>query len=341
MNVKPDKNFAVLVTALPVEFDAVCQLLGAGSAEIGAQGTRYFVATRGGKRVVLFSTGAGNVNAAIEVERAIERYDPRYLIFVGVAGGLKDVHVGDVVAATKIYNYESGKSTTEFLARPQMGESSYHLVQLADELARTSELCARAPSSHGDFMAFVGPIVAGEKVVASLEANEVLVIRNRYSDALALEMEGYGVLRVGYSRENVRMIVIRGVSDLLAGKEKTDASGSQVAASSNAAKFATCMLDRLLQEPQSISEETWDAVERLVVELYPTGPTHGELWNRAGGDLSTVFLGQSGKAAWHSALQQLRMGGGGANLTLKRLVHCVLEDYPNNSALINISKGLS
>lgn len=34
-------------------------------------------------------------------------------------------------------------------------------------------------------------MVAGEKVVASLEASELQVIRSRYSDALALEMEGY------------------------------------------------------------------------------------------------------------------------------------------------------
>lgn len=339
MNPRLDKTSAVFVTALPVEFDAVKRLLGEGTTEIGDQGMRYVVAAHADANVILFATGAGNVNAAIEVERAIARYNPRYLFFVGVAGGLKDVRLGDVVAATKIYNYESGKSAKEFLARPQMGESSYYLVQLAHDVSRDKEWnggisCSENPS------VIVGAIVAGEKVIVSLEAHELETIRSRYSDALALEMEGYGVLRVAYSREQIRMIVIRGISDLLAGKDKSDAAGSQLKASANAASFALSMLDRVLQETRPVNEAMWAPFEKLLVELYPTGPTHNQLWNRAGGDLATLHLGQSGKAAWHSALQQLRNGGGGADITFTRLLETVFEDFPNNSEIMSIRQSL-
>lgn len=327
---------AIIVTALPVEFDAVKNQLGEGTTEVGEQGMRYVVIARANTKVVLFSTGAGNVDAAIEVERAIARYNPRYLFFVGVAGGLKDVSIGDVVAATKIYSYESGKSANEFLARPKMGESSYYLVQLAHEVARRD---ARVPLSEKPSV-FVGPLVAGEKVIVSLGAHELETIRSRYSDALALEMEGYGVLRVAYSREQIRMIVIRGISDHLAGKTQADAAGSQARASANAASFALSMLDSLLADDRPASGALWARLEKLVVELYPTGPTQNELWNRAGGDLAALHLGQTGKAAWHSAIQQLRYGGGGAKISFSSLLQCMCDDYPNNPNLIDIRQSL-
>ena len=216
-----------------------------------------------------------------------------------------------------------------------MGESSYYLVQLANELARR-EKSNRTSSSSQTPSFFVGPIVAGEKVIVSLEAHEVEIIRTRYSDALALEMEGYGVLRVGYSREQVRMIVIRGISDLLAGKDKADASGSQPRAAANAASFALTMLDKIFEEAKPISDATWSTFEKLLVQLYPTGPTHDQLWDRAGGDVATLQLGQPGKATWHSALRQLRLGGGGSQIRFARLLECVVEDFPNNPDAIRL-----
>jgi len=339
MSPRINKAAAVVVTALPIEFDAVMRLLGEGTSEIGEQGMRYAVAVRADANVVFFATGAGNVNAAIEVERAIARYNPRYLFFVGVAGGLKDVRVGDVVAATKIYNYESGKSAEEFLARPQMGESSYYLVQLAHDVARDKEWNGRISGPENPSV-FVGAIVAGEKVIVSLQAHELETIRSRYSDALALEMEGYGVLRVAYSREQIRMIVIRGISDLLAGKGGADAAGSQPRASANAASFALSMLDRVLKETKSVEDGMWAPFEKLLAELYPTGPTNRALWDRAGGDVATLHLGQTGKAAWHAALQELRYGGGGAEISFRRLLDCVFEDYPNNPNVIKMRESV-
>lgn len=336
MNSKPNKTTAVIVTALPVEFDAVKHLLGNGTTEVGDQGMRYLVAARARANVVLFATGPGNVNAAIEVERAISRYNPRYLFFVGVAGGLKDVGLGDVVVATKIYNYESGKSAEAFQARPQMGESNYYLVQLAKDIARSDDWKGGLPGTPS---VSVAPLIAGEKVIASLDAAEMATIRSRYSDALALEMEGYGVLRVGYSREQVRMVVIRAISDLLGGKDKADAVGSQALGSRNAAAFALSMLDHILNESKPIDAAAWQTLEKLVVELYPTGPAHNQLWDRAGGDLAALQLGQTGKAAWHSALQQLRYGGGGAEINFTRLLDCVLDDYPNNPNAATLSQS--
>lgn len=74
-------------------------------------------------------------------------------------------------------------------------------------------------------------------------------------------------------------------------------------------------------------------VENLFASLYPAGPTDSEVWSRAGGDIATLKLGLSGRAAWHAAIRMLQQGGGGKEITLETLVQTALIDFPNNQVL--------
>lgn len=58
-------------------------------------------------------------------------------------------------------------------------------------------------------------------------------------------MEGSGFLRAVYANQDVHGLVIRGISDLLDGKETADASGSQERAAAHAAAFALQVLAKL------------------------------------------------------------------------------------------------
>src|ERR1700719_1409685 len=98
----------VILTALDVETRAVLRHLSGTSTET-VSGTGFFRGHTDGWDVAVAEIGPGNASAAAITGRACERYKPNIALFVGVAGGVKDVAIGDVVVATKVYGYESGK----------------------------------------------------------------------------------------------------------------------------------------------------------------------------------------------------------------------------------------
>jgi nucleoside phosphorylase len=138
---------AVILTALQVEYEAVRAYLSDLQEEIHPQGTIYergqFAASGQGWEVGIVEIGAGNSGAALEAERAIAYFKPDLIFFVGVAGGIKDVSIGDVVAATKIYGYESGKAEQKFQPRPEIGLSAYDLEHRAKAESRKEDWLKR------------------------------------------------------------------------------------------------------------------------------------------------------------------------------------------------------
>jgi len=253
---------AVILTALPVEYEAVRAHLRSLREEIH-KGTIYergnFIAGERWWEIGIAQIGAGNSGAAFEAERAIAYFDPHIVLFVGVAGGIKDVALSDVVAATRVYGYESGKAQrSSFLSRPDVGESSYRLVQRAKAEARKKDwlqrIRGREPVKTSPPRAFVGPIAAGEKVVASTRSDIFTFLHSHYNDALAVEMEGRGFLQATHGNEHVQALIVRGVSDLLDGKSHADAHGSQEMAARHASAFAFEILARLDTAEISTSE---------------------------------------------------------------------------------------
>lgn len=244
---------AVILTAIPVETRCVLSHLGDIGQET-VRGTVFMVGTFAGHwRVAVAELGAGNMAAAALAERALAHFEPEVALFVGVAGGIKDIGIGDVVAATKVYGFESGKiQDGDFLPRPDVARSSHRLEQQARAVARSGAWRARRKGAvERDSRAIVAPIAAGEKVVASVRHPLYDFLRRTYGDAVAVEMEGRGFLEAVHLNEGLGLVV-RGISDLLEGKAAVDAGGSQEAAAAAAAAFAFELLIGLDSGPKSL-----------------------------------------------------------------------------------------
>jgi nucleoside phosphorylase len=240
----PHNSDVVILTALQLEHQIVLTHLSDIQEIVHPRGTVYqrgiFPRKTHALTIAVAETGKGGESAAVETERALAFFRPKMIFFVGIAAGLKDVKLSDVVASTKVYNYESGKAASCFSPRPEAWQASYSLEQRAKAEAHKPDwlnrLGDRPPIPPP--RVFVGAIAAGEKVVASTQSGTYTFLRTTYEDALAVEMEGHGFLSAVRRDEAISALVIRGISDLIDQKAQAEASGSQEQAARHAAAFA-------------------------------------------------------------------------------------------------------
>ncbi len=243
-------DFAI-ITALPVERQAVVRRLTAyrkiqeagepltfylGHLDIPGEATPYSV-------VVTQLLDMGNLDAAATTVRVLQRYRPRNVLMVGIAGGVAGkVKLGDVVVARHACYYEPAKlhpdgdepreqqfhADAMLLGRAQHYEESDWTAQI--EVARPGDDGAEAHHSR----AHIGTIACGEKVVSDLA--ELAAIGKLCPKMLAVAMEGAGVARAVLTVDrHPRYLEIRGISDY-AGPDKND--GWHEYAANAAAAFA-------------------------------------------------------------------------------------------------------
>jgi adenosylhomocysteine nucleosidase len=240
----------VVLVALEVERQEVRKRLHHLRTEQHPAGTHFDVGllgdgSRSSTQVALALTDRGNSAAGVITERAISRYHPAAVLFVGVAGGLRDwLRLGDVVVATKVYGYQQGRSEDAgFRAYPQAWPIAHEIDQVARHLAMDGPWASdpdHQPRVHFE------PVAAGEAVVNGRFVPEATRLHQHYADAVAVEMESAGVAHAGHVNRSVPTATIRGISDLAGGqKDLTDAEGWQPVAAANAAVFALALAARL------------------------------------------------------------------------------------------------
>lgn len=240
---------AVILTALSIEYSAVRQYLTDINEIIHPKGNVYedgmFQGDYHSWHIGIAEIGAGNNTCALEAERAITYFKPNVIFFVGVAGGIKDLILGDVIAADKAYGYERGKIVEAgFFTRPEVGKSSYALLERAKAEARKGEWRERLPAFNNELKAIIKPIAAGEKVVTEIRSEVYELLKTHYNDTAAVEMEGSGFYTACHANEGIHFLIVRGISDLLVNKQEADAAGSQELASRNASAFAFHVLSK-------------------------------------------------------------------------------------------------
>jgi adenosylhomocysteine nucleosidase len=233
-----------VLTALEVERAAVLARMTGVRRHAHRAGTLFDVGELGGRKVALGLVGAGNAAAAAVAERAVAEFSPVAILFVGIAGGLRDwLRLGDVVVARKVYAYHGGRSEDEELrSRPQAWEPSYRLLELARSLARAGDWAGPAAPDGPPGVHFE-PVASGEVVLDSRTSEVARWLHDNYNDAVAVEMESAGFGLACHLNDDLPAACVRGISDHAGGaKDVTDRAGWQVVAAGNAAAFAEALV---------------------------------------------------------------------------------------------------
>lgn len=266
---KRDPLVLAVLTALPLENAAVIRCLKNRKVVVGPLGTRYVFGTFGasGHEWVVACTcvGAGNLATALVAQQTAIWLKPDLVGFVGVAGGLKDVVIGDVVVASKVIGYESAKVGSQLLPRPDVRNVAAPLVQHFVGVGGGRKWRQRLPLDRRvkDYAVLVKPIAAGEKILSSTRASVAKAIRKFHSDAVAVEMEGLGLLVAADHGVDVPAIVVRGISDLLDDKDQANDDDNQpLAAATAAALFfeGVSTLERAQLRAETVRDPSAQAV---------------------------------------------------------------------------------
>ena len=174
--------------------------------------------------VLAMSPRPGSNAAVIVTKNTLQSFDPRCVLVVGIAGGLGDLRLGDVVVADRICAYEYGKIGAQFLPRHDLDSpTDASIYSAAKTLAERhprwfNELERSQQTRHHAPRIVVGHVASGDKVVDD-PANDFFasVVRSRPS-VLAVEMEGAGaataIQDVRDMQRGATFGMIRGISDL-------------------------------------------------------------------------------------------------------------------------------
>jgi nucleoside phosphorylase len=256
---KPQR--ALIITTVVDESRAVQSHLSDVEFVTGSNGTIYQLGTfpdpAGDWSVIHAICQAGNADAAVTAAGAYNDFGNFHLqMFVGVAGSLKeDVPIGSVVIGNYVYNAHSAKVDDQgHYSRPHSHTAALELLQAATMLifdgswtnlikppvltalpAVTDYPCPYPP------VAQIKAIASGEQVVAGGKTPTYQNIRKFLSDAAAVEMEGWGAMSAAYMART-SAIVVRGISDMCAGKDHVADKLFQPIASAHAAAFAFSLL---------------------------------------------------------------------------------------------------
>ena len=244
-NVSPEENIpcAVFVTTLALEFLAVERFLGNTSEQMHPDKTVYRKGIYRCEDSIwqIYIVEASIGGAADEARRAIEFLSPDVIVSIGIASGIQDVRVGDVIASTRIYKYGLGTDSEFFQIQPNLSKPTYNLEQRARDIAR--KWLKQADDNSSCPNAILAPIISGEPINKSKRRQIVRSIKNKYSDAKAFDTEGFSFLETVQRNQELSTIVIRGISDLL--DSTAEVNGSREIAARNASTFAFEMLARL------------------------------------------------------------------------------------------------
>jgi two-component system, cell cycle response regulator len=213
----------LIVTALEEERDAVLarltyEILPKDDDDVGIFYQAQIPTSTGHKFRVLVTMlqGMGPLQASTRAMYAAMRWRPRYVLMIGIAGGVSKVAaLGDVVVASQIADYSVGKVTGKSDRKIywQVHHAHAALIEAVNAFSTGWEQTIRTTRpGEGIPRRHVGVIASGGDVVAYQTLLDEYA--KHWPKLIGVEMEGGGIATALHQSPcNAGFVMIRGVSD--------------------------------------------------------------------------------------------------------------------------------
>ncbi|MEM8526133.1 MAG: 5'-methylthioadenosine/S-adenosylhomocysteine nucleosidase [Bacteroidota bacterium] len=236
----------LLLCPISEEINAIRLLLQSISSRRGKYSDKlYQLGYYKGLKIALRKTGRGAEAIGAAVHAAVKDFDFDYIFLVGTAGGVTKVKQGDVVVATQNFQYDSGRELDQaFCTFPKTLQADEYLLSLAESVAHSSHWQDNELDTENIRVHFK-PIASGAKVIQSTRGESYKILRERFNDAVAIEMEAYAFQAAMNIHPKVKGLNVRSISDMLSDKEDANRKGSKQIASRHAAFFVFALLQQL------------------------------------------------------------------------------------------------
>jgi nucleoside phosphorylase len=228
----PSAIDAAIITVLPEEYHAVVGKIENVRPVIEPNGepnvyvwvTGEIPSASGTRRVVVAMAGeAGEVSGALVTQSTIDRWKPRHVLLVGIAGGLDEsIRLGDVVISSQIWGYEHGHLGTEYdTGGVYFFQSDGLLLDAALEVGqRWQRHVSQSPPGPGiRSQVVIGKTASGNKVIENTRSTYFAQTLRLNESIVSVEMEGAGagaaIERDHDTGGTTGFLMIRGISDLV------------------------------------------------------------------------------------------------------------------------------
>lgn len=220
-----------IICAMDSEFELIKTALSHGETRTSGLLT-FYVAEKGGRRIVAATCGIGKVNAAACTQMLISKYHADCVINSGVSGALSDkLHIMDIVVADEVmYHDLEERFLNDYF--PHCGRFP------ADD--RLNAL-VRALCEEQDVPCVTGRVVSGDQFISDSTVKTAIVANTQ---GITTEMEGAAIGHVCYLNQ-IPFAVVRCISDGADDNGEMDFDTFVVHAAQRCAKITLGLIERI------------------------------------------------------------------------------------------------
>ncbi|MED7787888.1 5'-methylthioadenosine/adenosylhomocysteine nucleosidase [Francisella sp. 19X1-34] len=227
------KKIAIL-GAMEIEIQPILEKLDSYET-VEYANNKYYLATYKDKELIIAYSKIGKVFSTLTATIMIDHFGAEALLFTGVAGGLQELKVGDMIAATATVQHDVDITAFGY---------PHGKIPISEVQIKTSDMLldhAKSVAKDLSLELHTGIIATGDQFISSAAKKDFVVGE---FDAKAIEMEG-GSVNLVCNEMNVPSLILRSISDTADGDAPENFEEFAKKAAQNSADFVINLVERI------------------------------------------------------------------------------------------------